>query len=355
MFKSSIRAFAFCAIVTFCYAQTTTAQLAGDLTGDCIVDSSDIAPFVETILDPVANATSIDAADVDDNGFADGRDVAGFIEQLVNSAECETCQTLANGFAGGSGTLGDPWQICNASQLQLAGSFLNASFVLTSDIDLTGVTFTPIGATTFGDNVIHYNGTFDGAGFRVRNLSIQTPTTDVIGLFGKIGSTAIIKDLGVENVNLNGKLCVGGLLAENNGLIQRCYVTGTVAGASYVGGMIGDNRTIMEDCYTQVAVTGSSSVGGFSGVSFLSPTYRRCYSTGTVSGSSQVGGFIGGLIGSHTVTNCYWDTQTSGIGASNGGTGKTTAQMQMQPTFVGWDFATIWSMPGGDYPRLVWE
>jgi hypothetical protein len=346
---------AFCAIVTICNAEFAAAQLAGDLNDDCNVDSSDVMPFVATLLDPGSNPMSIDAADVDGNNIADGRDIASFVEQLINLAACETCQTLANGFAGGTGTLGDPWQICNAAQLQLAGSFLNASFVLTSDIDLAGVTFTPIAATTFGDTVIHYNGTFDGAGHRVRNLTIQQPTTDVIGLFGKIGATAILQDLGVEDVHLSGKLCVGGLLAENNGLIRRCYVTGTVAGSSFVGGMIGDNRTVMEYCYAQVAVTGSSSVGGFAGVSFTSPTYRRCYSTGTVSGSSQVGGFIGGLIGSQTVTNCYWDTQSSGIATSNGGTGKTTAQMQQQATFVGWDFATIWSITSGDYPRLVWE
>ena len=39
-------------------------------------------------------------------------------------------------------------------------------------------------------------------------------------------------------------------------------------------------------------------------------------------------------------THSFWDTQTSGQAASAGGTGKTTAEMQMASTFLeaGWDF-----------------
>ena len=343
------------ALVLICGVQNTRAQLAGDIDGDCKVDSADVAPFIATLLDPDGHPATLDAADVDDNGVADGRDVAGFVSQLVNMAVCGACQTQQSGFAGGSGTPGDPWQICNAAQLQLAGDFLNADFILTSDIDLAGVSFTPIGFTTFGDSIIHYDGTFDGAGHRVRNLSIQQQDTDVIGLFGKIGPNAVVQDLGVENVNLSGNRCVGGFAAENDGLVRRCYVTGTVAGTSFVGGMVGDNRNLMEDCYAQANTSGSNSIGGFAGVSFTGPTYARCYSTGAVSGNNSVGGFVGGVLGPHTVTSCYWDTQTSGQATSGGGTAKTTSQMHQQATFVGWNFATTWTIETGDYPRLCWE
>jgi hypothetical protein len=64
-----------------------------------------------------------------------------------------------------------------------------------------------------------------------------------------------------------------------------------------------------------------------------------------------------------TITNCFWDTETSGMPNSNGGTGKTTAQMQTESTFTsaGWDFSdgdgnpAIWRMPINDYPHLAWE
>jgi hypothetical protein len=91
----------------------------------------------------------------------------------------------------------------------------------------------------------------------------------------------------------------------------------------------------------------------------------RCYSTGAVSGT---GWDVGGLVGSNvdTVTDSFWDTQTSGQTWSDGGTGKTTAEMQTAKTFLdaGWDFVDEtknrtedmwWIDEGKDYPRLWWE
>lgn len=342
-------------IVLVISAQRAQAQLPGDLNGDCAVTTDDVAPFVAVLVGTESGAGMIEASDIDENGAADARDIPGFVAQLINAAECIGCHALASGFAGGSGTGADPYQICDAAQLQLAGAHLNSDFRLTADIDLADVSFTPIGFTTFGDNSVHYDGFFDGAGHRIRNLTIQLPGTDVLGLFGKLGPNAIVQDLGVENVNIRGNLCVGGFAAENNGIVRRCYSTGSVTGSTFVGGMIGDNRTIMTDCYSKASATGTSSIGGFAGVSFTTPTYTRCYATGAVMGISNVGGLIGRVIGSQTVTSCYWDTQTSGAAVSTGGVGRTMAQMQQQSTFAGWDFVTTWTMPAMDYPSFTWE
>ena len=61
----------------------------------------------------------------------------------------------------------------------------------------------------------------------------------------------------------------------------------------------------------------------------------------------------------------FWDTQTSGMTTSEGGTGKTTAEMQTQNTFTdaGWDFVgedvngtdDIWDIEGTNYPNLSWQ
>ena len=58
--------------------------------------------------------------------------------------------------------------------------------------------------------------------------------------------------------------------------------------------------------------------------------------------------------------------ETSKQDTSDGGTGKTTEEMQMVSTFleVGWDFVDEtengtddiwWILEGQDYPRLWWE
>jgi len=76
------------------------------------------------------------------------------------------------------------------------------------------------------------------------------------------------------------------------------------------------------------------------------------------------GSIVGGLVGYTivgTVNNSFWDTQTSGQSTSSGGTGKTTAEMKTQSTFLnaGWS-PSIWYMdPGADfndgYPYLAWQ
>jgi len=70
-----------------------------------------------------------------------------------------------------------------------------------------------------------------------------------------------------------------------------------------------------------------------------------------------------------TVSNCFWDTQTSGQAGSDGGIGKTTAQMKDVDTFSGasWDIATVdgaddrntdyvWNIVDDvAYPFLSWQ
>jgi hypothetical protein len=84
-------------------------------------------------------------------------------------------------------------------------------------------------------------------------------------------------------------------------------------------------------------------------------TLRRCYSTGAVNGS---GWDVGGLVGHNyygTVRQCFWDIQTSGQATSDGGTGKTTTEMQTASTFLDavWDFVNIWGIGENQtYPYL---
>jgi len=79
---------------------------------------------------------------------------------------------------------------------------------------------------------------------------------------------------------------------------------------------------------------------------------NMCYSTGAVSGNERVGGLVGYRKGG-SITLSFWDTQTSGQTTSDGGTGKTTAQMKRASTFAGWDFRIIWTIEEGvDYPRF---
>ena len=85
-----------------------------------------------------------------------------------------------------------------------------------------------------------------------------------------------------------------------------------------------------------------------------------------ISGNERVGGLVGENRRNASITTSFWDIETSGLASSDGGTGKTTAEMQTAITFLeaGWDLVdeTVngtddiwWILEGQDYPRLWWE
>ena len=133
---------------------------------------------------------------------------------------------------------------------------------------------------------------------------------------------------------------VGGFIGENYETLTSCYSTGSASGDARVGGFVGESyRGSISDCYSTGGVSGGNRVGGFTGYNYDS-SIINCYSTGSVSGSTNVGGFVGENL--DTITSCYWDTETSGMATSDGGVGKTTAEMKKQSIFTGWDFTSIW-------------
>ncbi len=158
-----------------------------------------------------------------------------------------------------------------------------------------------------------------------------------------------------------GDAYAGGLVGENlsSSTVSCCYSTGNVTnnnGGSNVGGLVGVNLANVSNCYSTGSVNSTgSNVGGFAG--FNSSTISKCYSIGSVSGSSPVGGLVGA--NADTVSNSFWDTETSGQSSSAGGTGKTTAEMKTNSTFInaGWD-PNIWYIDAGinnGYPYLSWQ
>ncbi|MEN6425562.1 MAG: GLUG motif-containing protein [Phycisphaerales bacterium] len=257
-----------------------------------------------------------------------------------------------------------------------------------------------------------FTGVFDGNHHAISHVVIQG--VGYLGLFGQLGegtttTGAEVKDLGVLDVNITGS---GGEVAALVGccgltntlfdlqwaVIARCHSTGVVRGGG-AGGLVGANTggSVIQ-CYSTAAVTGTIySTGGLTGSSW--GTITQCYAMGTVSGGSHVGGLVGhnmgpltycystgavrgdrwdvgGLVGMHggpgdshaagIASSCFWDIQTSGQTTSDGGTSKSTAEMQTTQMFLdaGWDFVgetangtddIWWILEGKDYPHLWWE
>ena len=316
----------------------------------------------------------------------------------AKAACCSACILLtalpviayAGSYSGGSGEPNDPFQIATAEDLNDIGNYedhWDKHFILTADIDVQGFTLSPIGYSAQHC----FTGVFDGNDYVIRNMEMNMPASDYVGLFGYLGRVGQIKNLGVEATSIFGASYVGGLVGfSDDGTIINCYSSSLVSGDGAVGGLVGENfyGTIVNchssgsvngtgpevgglvgdnyygtaiNCYSSNPVSGTGSyVGGLAGRN--RGTIINCYSIGSVSGT---GSYVGGLVGKNleTVSGSFWDVNTSGWKTSSGGTGKTTIQMQDIHTFLdsGWDFVketangtcSFWLMPESEgYPIL---
>ncbi len=288
------------------------------------------------------------------------------------------------GVMNGSGTSGSPYLVQDYADLRAIGTgsyTLSAIYRLANDIDASasdtangGTGFSPIGSLS--PSYLPFIGTFHGGGHVIKNLYINNPVSNYIGLFGYSG--AIIDSLGVTkgifiggsyvggvagynfgsiiNCYATGRdsssdVCVGGIAGTNNnyGTISQCYSTASISGFNKVGGIVGENDNTITNCYETGNVNGSTWVGGIAG--YNSDTISYCYEIGYIYNNNN-NALAGGVVGYNpgSITLCYWNTQTSGDtsgcsgipNSASSGTGLTTAQMKQSSSFSGWNFTTIW-------------
>lgn len=170
---------------------------------------------------------------------------------------------------------------------------------LTSDIDLSGIDWTPIGI----DYNHQYTGIFNGNGKTITGLTVNQEGTNYVGLIGYLGSGGKVQNVTLTDVSVTGYWYVGGVVGYNGGTMTGCTVSGSVSGDSSVGGVVGWNGGTVTACYATSDVSGYSDVGGVAGRNYYG-TVTGCTSSGSVSGSLNVGGVVGYNYG--IVTACYW-------------------------------------------------
>ncbi len=323
----------------------------------------------------------------------------------------------------GSGSEDDPCEISTLDQLQWIGDhpdYWNKHFIQINDIDASstmtwndGKGWLPIGIYNGYLASIPFSGNYNGQGYVIRNLFINSDSENYLGLFGYTDSCQI-SNLTLEDISVKGDKWVGGLIGENNNSdIINCHCSGSVNGNNYTGGLLGFNSesTIMScsyqdtvtgydytggligrnvdsdilDCYSSANINGHLRVGGLIGwcsSSLVKDCYNvgqidaliyaggligysyktniiNTYSTGSISGGRDLGGLIGYNYTS-TVTGSFWDIESSGISRSSGGTGKTSSSMKLESTYTdsGWNFTDTWMIDAeynNGYPTLKWQ
>ena len=203
-----------------------------------------------------------------------------FAEDSCGYTPAMTMTELASGTENAKS--GESYSISSRDELASFASYVNAgrategaTFYLTCDIKLDNdEAWTPIGSEAA--NAFH--GTFDGCGFAVLNFDNST-AGDYYALFAYVsGSSALIKNLGVE---------------------------GEISGGSYVAGIVASlNDGAVENCWSAVDVSGSSVIGGVA-ATVSGASIQNSLSYGYIKGDSNVGA-IAGNVSTSDIEYCYY-------------------------------------------------
>ncbi|MEA1648103.1 MBG domain-containing protein [Nitrospirillum sp. BR 11164] len=212
----------------------------------------------------------------------------------------------------------------SAHQLQLVNLNPSIGYTLANDIDLGGALSATGGAWGSGgfSPIDSFAGTFNGGGHTISGLTINTPGSTEVGLFGALSGTSHVHDLTLSTVSITGGSDVGALAGNvGGGAISHVTVTGSITGGSTVGGLIGSvtSGALLQDTKADILITASGTdVGGLVGNS--NGTIQDSYTLGgirmTAAGSAQS---VGGLVGTSSGTIADDYAQVALLGAVRSG------------------------------------
>ncbi|MBR4308110.1 MAG: endonuclease/exonuclease/phosphatase family protein, partial [Oscillospiraceae bacterium] len=154
------------------------------------------------------------------------------------------------------------------SQLGQSTNFSGVTFYLVADIDMSGISYTPVSA---------FSGTFDGGYHVIERLSVST-TNKNCGLFDTVNAAGVVRRLGLEGCTFSissnhADHRVGSFAGVVKGLVEECWstsvLTATASGSVTdlsVGGIAGAliNGGIAKNCYFAGRATGVDHASGIS-------------------------------------------------------------------------------------------
>ncbi|SAL28783.1 two-partner secretion domain-containing protein [Caballeronia telluris] len=318
------------------------------------------------------------------------------------------------------------YQLVNSNaDLVKMGDNLAANYALGRNLDLAP----DVGKINVIGGGIALSGQFDGMGHTISHFNGYQVGTEptLVGLFGAIYAGGVVRNLGVIDSSASGSYNTpAGILAGlNSGLVSNVYTTGSTGSPEETGpgggGLVARNEGTIERSWSSASVGGQGDYGGLVGVN--NGKIVQSFATGTVSGGSHAegGGLVsqnsgsitqsyasgsaqmyynGGLVLDNTsigtisesfatthivpqfdpalkggvafsnagaiANNVYWDVgMTTASNSVYGGTpvpaanGLSTVQMRTASSFdSSWDFspAGTWALPAGaQHPVLRWQ
>ena len=253
---------------------------------------------------------------------------------------CCVTTTFAQFSGSGSGTENDPFLITNPIHLNQLRNFLNQSgvyFKMMADVDLTEFLrdeSPSLGWQPVGTSSAPFKGILDGNGKHISGLWINRPNADNIALFA-VGSSALIKNLTLKNVSIEGKDNVGALIGSGSSTINNCIISGNIKGNKNVGGYAGDGKHSIADVVSYAEIDASEKTGGIIGSS-CSGSLSNCRVYSNIYGLNYTGGICGyDYYRGVTISNCIFIGNIVGRAYVGGVCGYLSYTGHIHKCFVG--------------------
>lgn len=213
----------------------------------------------------------------------------------------------------------------------------------------SGTQWTPIGTETEP-----FSSVFDGQNHEIKNLYINASNKDYQGLFGKISSTAELKNFAVTFGSVSGNNYVGCVVGYNDGgKIHHCYNMAEISKANkYAGGIAGYNAGTIKFAYNVGLLLELDQYGG--GIAGCNTSVvDSVYSVADVWNGKYSGSLVGQNSGK--ISNSFWDCQMASkvVGEDSGDIDVTVSEAiteNMSNIFA--NDAENWVTSAGVYPQL---
>ena len=226
-----------------------------------------------------------------------------------------------------------PIEIATVEELAAINENLSGHYVLTADIDLAGIVWTPIGAyAPSGESEEEqeipaadaaFTGTFDGQGHTISNLTINQPEAWAMGLFGCVAN-AQIDNFTLENASVDAQLMgsdvvgyaycstVSGVTLKNGRVMAHA---GEMSAEGMYGGIVGAGMgSMIKDCTAQadILIPDGTANAGIVGGGLEMTSVVGCTATGTVTAGNDCYG-LGGISGCGFAAEQFTDCVTQDV------------------------------------------
>ncbi len=293
-----------------------SCSLLVDCDGDNVTDMDEVAAACVIKADcdddnvrdgDEAAAECVEDTDCDDDNSLDGTDIDDDGDGLIEVASAAQLDEVRHALDGSGRRSTDGGALDSTGCGDGAAITSCSGYELVADISLAAyANWQPLGrdndTSTDGCQGEAFDGTFEGNGWMISDLSISRSGEDCVGLFGHVAADSEIRNLRLSAERVRGRRHTGGLVgrSQNATIISSSVVATEVRGKrDNIGGLVGSaahsqifSSSVVVDRVGESGV--HQSTGGLVGGGSSVRIHSSSVVAGEVSGSSFVGGLVGG-------------------------------------------------------------